>query len=840
MRLHAVGAVILCLSGLADAQTCTPRDSGAGHYWEVTTWDVPRPLAPPAYANRAAAFLSLNGGEEGDLPREVALTPDGSTAVIVNMGTTFTTPGTVTFADLATRTIEPTVIEVGVLPVQVAISPDGQHAAVPNVFSHSVSVIHVPTRALVAHVPVTGTQPFRCAITPDSRYVVTSVTNDAVNTAFSIIDLTTMAEVASHPAASQGAIGGYATPEFAISGPLHSKWTLTPDGSRIVLPVSGAASSTVYVYDRAGGAQLAAIPAAANACSVDVSRDGAIAVIGHEGAAQRVSVIDLSTLTLANSFPTGQNLFDQLIRVTPTRSHAIAVILNAVIFVNLSTGAVDATLSTGTVGDIEFSSNDQWAFLSNFNSSVIDLSTRTVVRTLTLAACVESAASPVDGRVVALNSRFREDIHFYTLAGAASSVDGRTPTGPAPEGDCAKTLAVTPDGRTLVAAMSTSRNLALADLASRTVTGFAPAGDRVLDIALTPDGRWAVACNGDDDTVSIIDLQTGLRVAHLPVASRPAQVEVSPDGTRAYVLTVAGTDLIHFINLAGAASAVIGTQIAGQTGSGGGYTYTEISGITLSPNGSLLAVCRSFDDMVRLIDTSTRAVVADVAVGDFPMRIGFNPAGTRAWVSNAFGNSISVVDISGAASATVATVPGIASPLLPICDPAAQYVYVNNQGASPRITVIDAATHAVVANVALAGGNPRDIALDAGTLYVAGADAAGGKWYTVSAAGPASALLDSGPLAGSPYDLVYVPSRQLAIASQPGPDGVDLIDFTPSCDPDINRDGNADQDDVAYLINVIGGGPDPLGIDPDFNRDGNADQDDVAALINVVAGGTCP
>jgi hypothetical protein len=62
----------------------------------------------------------------------------------------------------------------------------------------------------------------------------------------------------------------------------------------------------------------------------------------------------------------------------------------------------------------------------------------------------------------------------------------------------------------------------------------------------------------------------------------------------------------------------------------------------------------------------------------------------------------------------------------------------------------------------------------------------------------------------------------------------------PECDPDVNQDGNIDQDDVAYLVNVIGGAPNPTGIDPDFNGDGNADQDDVAALIDVVAGGPCP
>jgi 6-phosphogluconolactonase (cycloisomerase 2 family) len=63
---------------------------------------------------------------------------------------------------------------------------------------------------------------------------------------------------------------------------------------------------------------------------------------------------------------------------------------------------------------------------------------------------------------------------------------------------------------------------------------------------------------------------------------------------------------------------------------------------------------------------------------------------------------------------------------------------------------------------------------------------------------------------------------------------------TPACDPDYNQDGNADQDDVAYLINVIAGGGNPTGRDPDFNRDGNVDQEDSIALVGAVAGGPCP
>lgn len=61
-----------------------------------------------------------------------------------------------------------------------------------------------------------------------------------------------------------------------------------------------------------------------------------------------------------------------------------------------------------------------------------------------------------------------------------------------------------------------------------------------------------------------------------------------------------------------------------------------------------------------------------------------------------------------------------------------------------------------------------------------------------------------------------------------------------SCDPDYNRDGVADQEDIAFLRDIIAGKPNTSGLDPDFNRDGVADQDDVASLINVVAGGDCP
>jgi hypothetical protein len=91
------------------------------------------------------------------------------------------------------------------------------------------------------------------------------------------------------------------------------------------------------------------------------------------------------------------------------------------------------------------------------------------------------------------------------------------------------------------------------------------------------------------------------------------------------------------------------------------------------------------------------------------------------------------------------------------------------------------------------------------------------------------------PVAAGEYFIIRVGGTNGATGT-----GVLTITCTPPCDPDLNHDGNADQDDVAYLVNVIAGGGDPTGIDPDFNRDGNTDQDDYAALVRVIAGGPCP
>ncbi len=89
------------------------------------------------------------------------------------------------------------------------------------------------------------------------------------------------------------------------------------------------------------------------------------------------------------------------------------------------------------------------------------------------------------------------------------------------------------------------------------------------------------------------------------------------------------------------------------------------------------------------------------------------------------------------------------------------------------------------------------------------------------------AVLDAGKPAEAPDQGKDLPFLLLGVPGVP-------------CDPDFNQDGNADQDDIACLAQVVAGDPSCSDADPDFNRDGNVDQDDIDALAQVVAGSPCP
>lgn len=783
MRAFRLVVCSFVLSSVAVAQQGVPEAALTSTEGDAPivrqVWDAPRPVGAVVDGevgylggSLVASSTTVNEDPEGDLPREIAFLGDGTAALVVNRDT-----DTATFVDVTFFGANDTV-DVGDFPTDVAVAPVGDRAVVTNLLDDSVSIIDTATRTVVATVPVTGSQPFAVEISNDGTLAVVAVINDGVSSAFSVIDIAAADEVLSIPTSGQGAIGFFATPESGISGNLYTQFELTPDGSTAILP--DGVGGFVRFYDTNTGLETAAVPVDDSPRSIDISDDGATVVIGHEGGIDKVSRIAVATPTLTGSYFTGTTLTNQIIRITPDKTRALFSSLNSVRFLDLSTGTVSPPISTGTVGDIEFSFDDQYAFVSNFNSRVIDLATESVVAVLPLAPTYEAAASPTEHRVMALNNRFREDVHLYTTNGALSFVEGRVLSGELDEGDAPRTLAISPDGATALVGCNTSRNAALVDVATGAVTSYADCGDRVLGVAVAPDGVHGVVCNGDEDTVTVIDMASGASVAQLPISSRPSDVVISPDGSTAYVTSIAGTDRLHRIALAGAASTVTGSLPTGQLGSVI-YTYNVTSGLSISPDGSLIAVCVSFDDELLLVDAATLTEMARIPVGDFPIRATFTADGSKLYVANAFGDSVSVVTVAGAASSVTANIGGIDFPLVDIADEAGDWHFVGNFqtiGSGARLYVIDVATDTVVASVPLPGAaRAAAFSADDDAVYVATTD---GVLARVSSAGAASGLSDQAPLVGAPSDLVLSESLDVVVCAQPGvTDELDLVDVGP-------------------------------------------------------------
>jgi DNA-binding beta-propeller fold protein YncE len=111
-------------------------------------------------------------------------------------------------------------------------------------------------------------------------------------------------------------------------------------------------------------------------------------------------------------------------------------------------------------------------------------------------------------------------------------------------------LAVSRDGKTLLAALNLADRAAIVDLASKQVR-YVQTGSYPYGAAITRDGKLGLVSNEADGTLSVIDLAAGTKVKDIQVGphlSHPEGISVDPRLPRAYV-TVTHQDLIAVIDL---------------------------------------------------------------------------------------------------------------------------------------------------------------------------------------------------------------------------------------------------------------------------------------------------
>ena len=211
----------------------------------------------------------------GAAPLEIAITPDGGTAYVVNADSDDVTP-----IDIATNTPGPS-IPVGDTPFDIAITPDGATAYVVNQISNNVTPINLATRT--PGTPIPSEDPQGIAITPDqapvARFLVTPAAAGSATTFDASASTVAFGTIASY--AWNFGDGTTATTTTAVTTHTYqTAGTYTVS----VTETSSAGTSTTRVFtgqtvSRNGGPQAIAdgtvvIPAATGGTTTTTSAGG--------------------------------------------------------------------------------------------------------------------------------------------------------------------------------------------------------------------------------------------------------------------------------------------------------------------------------------------------------------------------------------------------------------------------------------------------------------------------------------------------------------------------------------------------------------------------------------
>lgn len=268
-----------------------------------------------------------------------------------------------------------------------------------------------------------------------------------------------------------------------------------------------------------------------------------------------------------------------------------------------------------------------------------------------------------------------------------------------------------PDG-SKVYVPSESSNLTVIDTATNAVSTIALGGSSFF-VAFTPDGTSAYVSLANSVRKINVATQTLDPVTmSVPVAQ---EIAISADGTTAYVArgTVGQQGYLDVLNL-------LTNTVTKSIEIGLGPIGAE-----LSKDGTKVYVANFSGNSVSIIDTTSKLVSKTIVIGadTGPRKIAFTPDGTKAYVSNQTGGTVRIIDTT-TEQLLPTIISGFSTPQDIAITADGLEAFVSNRG-TDQIFAIDLATNTLIATaIAATGSLPFGIALDpdpsaAYTAYVA-------------------------------------------------------------------------------------------------------------------------
>ncbi len=609
-------------------------DAGSG-----VTADQILPVSATCFAE---TVTHLNPGDvpEGDFLMDLTFSNDGQKILICNYLT-----ANISVIDWSSMSVD-TTFSVDGFPGAIACSDD--YAVVAFPFSDRADVYSLSDWSVAGSFG-TGGQPWVIRISEDGTHAFVACDVDDF---CEVIDLTGMTHeltIINFPIWLSSYGFGSESNRFSVK---FSGFEPVSGGTHLAV---GDGETYFYLFNTSTGNadHTFALPEIDN---VAVSGDGELLI-----ALSTVNPVELYQIELPSGMPqnsiavTGYTSgMTKQIAVNQDGSKAyISTSGNTSTLLNFQTGGFKTFSSTYSAFWIGVSNDHTLAVSGQYRYSIIDFATETMVAQSQGNTQYFGCVSPVANETASYDPYSYEGAHLYSFSGSSITYRGGVQSGSEIEGDGTRRAAIAPDGSVAVLSNTMSDNISIVDLPNLEVIAILEIGDRVQDAAITPDSKWAVICGFNSNSVKIVDLETFTIVADVPTGTRASVVSLTPDGNYAYVGNIS-SNTVSVVELDGASSQEIAEMSCGIIGVVWAACGVS-SDVRVSPDGAYCLVAASFDDRVKVIDTASNTVVADLAVGDFPIQIAFNADGSRAVVSNYFHDTISIIDVDGASSYVVGT-----------------------------------------------------------------------------------------------------------------------------------------------------------------------------------------
>ena len=286
--------------------------------------------------------------------------------------------------------------------------------------------------------------------------------------------------------------------------------------------VANFKDNTVSVIDTEAGRVIATVPVGAGPHGMAITQDGRTVYVSGDGSSS-LDVIDTAIDKVVKTINVGKT--PNGVALTPDNRLLLVAVYdeNRIVFVDTSAQTVDTAITVPKPHTVAISPDGKFAYVTvqepgHFALALIDLQTRSVVRTVALDKTPRDGEFGYDGRMFYFTEAGISSVQV--LDPASGKIVAQIPTGVSPH------FVGYPSGSAFgMVVVQGPGELSLFDPATNKPARNVAVGKQPHWAATSGDGKTTYVTNEGSNDVTVVDLATG-RTATIAVGNAPRKIVV--------------------------------------------------------------------------------------------------------------------------------------------------------------------------------------------------------------------------------------------------------------------------------------------------------------------------